>query len=102
MYFGTTGGQVYTSADAGDTWAPIVRDLPAVLSVEVQTLFFACQEDLSHDAPDAPLPEAVTTGAEPYLIVGAMADGCRAREAWAGCARLDRQSAQGGPRGETQ
>ena len=38
VYFGTTGGQVYASADAGDTWAPIVRDLPAVTSVEVQTL----------------------------------------------------------------
>ena len=38
VYFGTTGGQVYASADAGDTWAPILRDLPAVLSVEVQTL----------------------------------------------------------------
>ena len=38
VYFGTTGGQVYASADAGDSWQPIVRDLPAVLSVEVQTL----------------------------------------------------------------
>ena len=38
VYFGTTGWQVYASADAGDTWAPIVRDLPPVLSVEVQTL----------------------------------------------------------------
>ena len=38
IYFGTTGGQVYASADAGDSWAPIVRDFPAVLSVEVQTL----------------------------------------------------------------
>ena len=38
IYFGTTGGQVYCSNDSGDTWAPIVRDLPAVLSVEVQTL----------------------------------------------------------------
>jgi hypothetical protein len=38
VYFGTTGGQVYVSADAGENWAPIVRDLPAVLSVEVQTL----------------------------------------------------------------
>jgi molybdopterin converting factor small subunit len=37
--------------------------------------FFACQEDLSHEPPDDPLPEAVTTGAEPYLIVGAMAGG---------------------------
>jgi photosystem II stability/assembly factor-like uncharacterized protein len=38
VYFGTTGGQVYGSADGGDTWQPLVRDLPAVLSVEVQTL----------------------------------------------------------------
>jgi photosystem II stability/assembly factor-like uncharacterized protein len=38
IYFGTTGGQVYASADGGDSWNPIVRDLPAVLSVEVQTL----------------------------------------------------------------
>ena len=38
VYFGTTGGQVYASADAGDTWSAIVRDLPGVLSVEVQTL----------------------------------------------------------------
>lgn len=38
IYFGTTGGQVYCSADNGDSWTAIVRDLPAVLSVEVQTL----------------------------------------------------------------
>jgi len=38
IYFGTTGGQVYASSDAGNTWAPIVRDLPAVVSIEVQTL----------------------------------------------------------------
>lgn len=38
VYFGTTGGQVYASADSGDHWTAIVRDLPAVLSVEVQTL----------------------------------------------------------------
>jgi photosystem II stability/assembly factor-like uncharacterized protein len=38
VYFGTTGGQVYASRDAGNTWAPIVRDLPSVLSVEVQVL----------------------------------------------------------------
>jgi photosystem II stability/assembly factor-like uncharacterized protein len=38
VYFGTTGGQVYASPDGGDHWEPIVRDLPAVLSVEVQTL----------------------------------------------------------------
>ncbi|MBM3778067.1 MAG: exo-alpha-sialidase [Acidimicrobiia bacterium] len=38
VYFGTTGGQVYGSADSGDSWTAIVRDLPAVLSVEVQAL----------------------------------------------------------------
>jgi hypothetical protein len=38
VYFGTTGGQVYASADSGDSWSAIVRDLPPVLSVEVQTL----------------------------------------------------------------
>ena len=38
VYFGTTGGQVYASADSGETWSAVVRDLPSVLSVEVQTL----------------------------------------------------------------
>jgi molybdopterin converting factor small subunit len=37
--------------------------------------FFACEEDLSHELPDAPLPAAVVTGAEPFLVVGAMAGG---------------------------
>lgn len=37
--------------------------------------FFACGEDLSHDPPDQPLPEAVATGAEPFSIIGAMAGG---------------------------
>ena len=37
--------------------------------------FFACEQDLSHDPPEAPLPEAVVTGAEPFLVVGAMAGG---------------------------
>jgi hypothetical protein len=37
--------------------------------------FFACEQDLSHDSPDTPVPDAVTTGAEPFLIVGAMAGG---------------------------
>jgi len=37
--------------------------------------FFACEEDLSHESPDAPLPDAVAMGAEPLLIVGAMAGG---------------------------
>ncbi|HEV2439279.1 MAG TPA: MoaD/ThiS family protein [bacterium] len=37
--------------------------------------FFACERDLSHESPDAPLPDAVATGAEPYLIIGAIAGG---------------------------
>jgi hypothetical protein len=37
--------------------------------------FFACEQDLSHELPDAPLPEAVATGAEPFLVVGAIAGG---------------------------
>jgi hypothetical protein len=37
--------------------------------------FFACEQDLSHEPPDAPLPAAVTSGTEPFLIVGAMAGG---------------------------
>jgi len=37
--------------------------------------FFACEQDLSHEPPDAPLPEAVATGAEPFLVVGAIAGG---------------------------
>jgi hypothetical protein len=37
--------------------------------------FFACEEDVSHESPDAPLPEAVATGVEPFLIVGAIAGG---------------------------
>lgn len=37
--------------------------------------FFACEQDLSHDLPDAPLPDPVATGAEPFLVVGAMAGG---------------------------
>jgi hypothetical protein len=37
--------------------------------------FFACAEDVSHDSPDAPLPDAVAKGAEPFLVVGAMAGG---------------------------
>jgi hypothetical protein len=37
--------------------------------------FFACEQDLSHEPPDTPLPDAVATGAEPFLVVGAMAGG---------------------------
>lgn len=37
--------------------------------------FFACEEDLTHESPDAPLPEAVATGKEPFLVIGAIAGG---------------------------
>jgi molybdopterin synthase sulfur carrier subunit len=37
--------------------------------------FFACEQDLSHELPDAPLPDAIATGAEPFLVVGAIAGG---------------------------
>ncbi|MFI5111250.1 MAG: MoaD/ThiS family protein [Terriglobales bacterium] len=37
--------------------------------------FFACEEDLSHEAPDAPLPDAVASGAEPFLVIGAISGG---------------------------
>ena len=37
--------------------------------------FFACEEDLSHEPPDAPLPDAVVTGTEPFMVIGAMAGG---------------------------
>ena len=37
--------------------------------------FFACEEDLSHESPDAPLPDAVTSGKEPFIIIGAIAGG---------------------------
>jgi sulfur-carrier protein len=38
--------------------------------------FFACEEDLSHESPDTPLPDAVASGKEPFLIIGAIAGGC--------------------------
>ncbi len=40
--------------------------------------FFACEEDLTHESPDAPLPEAVATGKEPFMVIGAIAGGCSA------------------------
>jgi molybdopterin synthase sulfur carrier subunit len=51
-----------------------IRD-PATQRRRVFVRFFACEEDLSHELPDTPLPDAVVTGAEPFYIVGAMAGG---------------------------
>ena len=39
--------------------------------------FFACEEDLSHESPDAPLPDAVVSGKEPFIVIGAIAGGCK-------------------------
>ena len=137
VYFGTTGGQVYVSPDAGDSWTPIVQrpagrrvrrgpdaamirvtlpahlrtlarvdgevkvavEGPATLGSVLDALeagypmlrgtirdqvthrrraflrFFACEQDLSHEPPDTPLPDAVVQGAEPFMVVGAMAGG---------------------------
>lgn len=51
-----------------------IRD-PATQRRRVFIRFFACEEDLSHEPPDTPLPDAVVQGREPYFIVGAMAGG---------------------------
>ena len=51
-----------------------IRD-QATLARRPFVRFFACEEDLSHEPPDAPLPDAVAAGAEPFLVVGAMAGG---------------------------
>ena len=138
IYFGTTGGQVYGSADGGDTWAadragpargalggsPGAAVIRVVLPAHLKNLarvsgevrleltepvdpaagagrpggrsirccaapsgtsstgqrrafirFYACEEDLSNEPPDAPLPDRVVDGEEPFLVIGAMAGG---------------------------
>jgi hypothetical protein len=52
----------------------IIRD-PISLKRRAFVRFFACEQDLSHESPDAPLPAAVVTGAEPFFVIGAMAGG---------------------------
>jgi molybdopterin synthase sulfur carrier subunit len=54
--------------------AGTIRD-PATQRRRVFVRFFACEDDLSHELPDTPLPDAVVTGAEPFFIIGAMAGG---------------------------
>ncbi len=64
--------------DALESAYPMLRGTIRDLSTQQRRpflRFFACEEDLSHEAPDAPLPEAVASGAEPFLIVGAIAGG---------------------------
>lgn len=64
--------------DALETTYPSLRGTirdPATQRRRPFIRFFACEEDLSHDSPDAPLPEAVAAGREPLYVVGAMAGG---------------------------
>ncbi len=64
--------------DALETSYPVLRGTireHTTLKRRPYVRFFACEEDLSHDPPDTPLPEAVARGVEPFLVVGAMAGG---------------------------
>ena len=64
--------------DALETRYPVLRGTirdHVTLRRRPYVRFFACEQDLSHQPPDTPLPDAVASGAEPYLIVGAMAGG---------------------------
>ena len=81
-------GEVALSVEGRATRASVLDALEAAYPVLRGTIrdhvtrqrrpflrFFACEQDLTHEAPDAPLPEAVAQGAEPLLVVGAMAGG---------------------------
>jgi hypothetical protein len=64
--------------DALETRYPMLRGTIRDYSTDRRRAFlrfFACEEDISHESPDAPLPDAVAAGAEPFLIVGALAGG---------------------------
>lgn len=64
--------------DALETAYPMLRGTVRDTKTQMRrplVRFFACKQDLSHEAPDAPLPEAIANGSEPYTIVGAMAGG---------------------------
>jgi sulfur-carrier protein len=74
------GGQVTqrTVLDALEAQYPMLRGTlrdHVTLERRAFVRFFACQQDLSHVSPDTPLPAAIATGAEPFLVVGAMAGG---------------------------
>ena len=70
----TTTRQVLDALEAGwPTLRGTLRDASGARRPFVR--FFACQQDLSHDDVDAPLPDAVLEGSEPFLVVGAMAGG---------------------------
>ena len=64
--------------DALESSYPVLRGAirdHATLKRRAFVRFFACEEDLSHEPPDAPLPEAVAQGREPFVVIGAMAGG---------------------------
>ena len=82
------GGEVELTVDGQATQRSVLDALEARYPMLCGTLrdhvtqqrrpyvrFFACEQDLSHEPPDAPLPEAVASGAEPFLVVGAIAGG---------------------------
>lgn len=82
------GGEVQVEVQGPVTQRSILDQLEAVYPMLRGTMrdqatcqrrpfvrFFACEQDLSHDSPDTPLPDAVASGAEPFLIVGAIAGG---------------------------
>jgi len=69
---------VHSVLDALEARYPVLRGTirdQVTLQRRPFVRFFACQEDLSHDSPDAPLPEAVAAGNEPFFVIGAMAGG---------------------------
>src|SRR3977135_1295997 len=78
---GTQGASLTTCTafhDVSEAALPILRGTirdHVTLQRRAFIRFFACEEDLSHEPPDAPLPDAVATGAEPFLVVGAIAGG---------------------------
>jgi molybdopterin synthase sulfur carrier subunit len=82
------GGEVVIQVEGAVTQRSVLDAIEAAYPVLLGTIrdhvsqrrrpfvrFFACEQDLSHDSPDAPLPDAVARGEEPFLIVGAMAGG---------------------------
>ncbi|MEA2722159.1 MAG: sulfur-carrier protein [Candidatus Eremiobacteraeota bacterium] len=83
-----SGGEVTLDVEGAATQRSVLDALEAIYPALRGTIrdhvthkrrpfvrFFACEQDLSHESPDAALPEAVATGAEPLLVVGAMAGG---------------------------
>jgi sulfur-carrier protein len=67
-----------TVIDALELQYPVLRGTIRDMSTQRRrpfVRFFACEEDLSHESPDEPLPEAVARGAEPFFVIGAMAGG---------------------------